>query len=531
MGTGSVSGISVANNIAQDPELFDQFVRAVSQAGIAGEVENMIVANHSELARTFKESDAMYAFAGMYVMQGMGGHLAGRTGEQIDALNALGDDFLEAVTFGGGFDLNSTVDNGELRLMETSGSSPTEAMTDLGLRIGTNRAALDGRLDAASNPVNMMDTFRSELTTMGAASDEMMGEQVHGAFSSARRNLDDRHQQLTDPNNWLERVREDGWLDGIANSVGLGTEEDKQLAALGGLYREDRSSEGPAGTLAARLERFEQATGGDTPQLLSEYMALEQLRVGAENIGLHDDASTFEQRMLALEAENPALGGESGQRIRELARDASTLNGFTDRMQLAQAELEYGETKARTEEQLGFGIVDDGTRNPPEFAAPGGPAYDGALRYNFIDVDQGARTLVAEAGNQGYDGMLAVANVIRNRVEDGSWGDSVAEVVHAPNQFSAWNAPENGGNALGYETGPGDPRYEQAKQIMESVLRGEAPDITGGATHYYSPEGMQAYIDQGIQSHSEPPWWDEKVAERGGDVVQIGDHLFAGMKR
>ena len=47
-----------------------------------------------------------------------------------------------------------------------------------------------------------------------------------------------------------------------------------------------------------------------------------------------------------------------------------------------------------------------------------------------------ATVIYTEAGDQGYDGMLAVANVILNRMEYGKWGSTVEEVLFSPGQFA-----------------------------------------------------------------------------------------------
>lgn len=46
-----------------------------------------------------------------------------------------------------------------------------------------------------------------------------------------------------------------------------------------------------------------------------------------------------------------------------------------------------------------------------------------------------ATVIYTEAGNQEYEGMLAVANVILNRMENGYWGTSLEEVLFAKGQF------------------------------------------------------------------------------------------------
>ena len=40
-----------------------------------------------------------------------------------------------------------------------------------------------------------------------------------------------------------------------------------------------------------------------------------------------------------------------------------------------------------------------------------------------------------EAGYESYEGQLAVANVVLNRVRSGKWGSSISSVIYAPNQF------------------------------------------------------------------------------------------------
>ena len=47
-----------------------------------------------------------------------------------------------------------------------------------------------------------------------------------------------------------------------------------------------------------------------------------------------------------------------------------------------------------------------------------------------------ATVVQTEAGDQSYAGMLAVANVIRNRMENGHWGSTLKEVLFAPGQFA-----------------------------------------------------------------------------------------------
>ena len=47
-----------------------------------------------------------------------------------------------------------------------------------------------------------------------------------------------------------------------------------------------------------------------------------------------------------------------------------------------------------------------------------------------------ASVIYTEAANQQYEGMLAVANVILNRLESKRWGNTLEEVLYAPEQFA-----------------------------------------------------------------------------------------------
>lgn len=70
-----------------------------------------------------------------------------------------------------------------------------------------------------------------------------------------------------------------------------------------------------------------------------------------------------------------------------------------------------------------------------------------------------------EAGYEPYEGQLAVANVVLNRVKSGSWGNSISSVIYAPNQF-----PMATGSVMqGYlQNGP----LSTAQQAADDALAG-----------------------------------------------------------
>jgi spore germination cell wall hydrolase CwlJ-like protein len=116
---------------------------------------------------------------------------------------------------------------------------------------------------------------------------------------------------------------------------------------------------------------------------------------------------------------------------------------------------------------------------------------------NQKDVDLVAAILIAEAGGEGREGMIAVMNVINNRATNNK---SYRDVVLAPYQFSCVND---------YTTKRKPPAYQSldrfidsqknyvhfimATSIVRGVMLGEIPDNTFGATHYYNPRKVTPY--------------------------------------
>ena len=129
---------------------------------------------------------------------------------------------------------------------------------------------------------------------------------------------------------------------------------------------------------------------------------------------------------------------------------------------------------------------------------------------NLTDRELLARTIMAEAGNQGPIGMMGVGSVIMNRLQNPSYGNDFTSVILQPGQFSAWNSVTGyAGGQQGQDMSKIQPS-EQAYMVADQILAGNYNDPTGGATHYYNPR------------ISNPNWGQRS----GGDWQQIGAHLF-----
>ena len=126
----------------------------------------------------------------------------------------------------------------------------------------------------------------------------------------------------------------------------------------------------------------------------------------------------------------------------------------------------------------------------------------------FDDISVRAGTLWGEARNQGDEGMIAVGNVIMNRVKAKSWyGDHIKGVCLKAWQFSCWN--ENDPNrekilALDWS----DNAFCKAVTLSYYFTKNKMDDNTNGATHYHTKT-------------ISPNWAEGKTP-----CAEIGDHLF-----
>lgn len=74
-----------------------------------------------------------------------------------------------------------------------------------------------------------------------------------------------------------------------------------------------------------------------------------------------------------------------------------------------------------------------------------------------------ASVIYTEAANQQYEGMLAVANVILNRLESKRWGANLEEVLYAPGQFAG---AQKSLLEIAWKRGIPDICYKAAKEAL-----------------------------------------------------------------
>jgi spore germination cell wall hydrolase CwlJ-like protein len=108
------------------------------------------------------------------------------------------------------------------------------------------------------------------------------------------------------------------------------------------------------------------------------------------------------------------------------------------------------------------------------------------------DVQILARTIYGEARgeyqqpNGGLSALMAVANVVMNRVKQKTWyGQTIIEVCQKPYQFSCWNIHDPNYELITKDVIT-DPLYQICFDVADKVSTGQWPDVTQGCDHYHA---------------------------------------------
>jgi N-acetylmuramoyl-L-alanine amidase len=125
------------------------------------------------------------------------------------------------------------------------------------------------------------------------------------------------------------------------------------------------------------------------------------------------------------------------------------------------------------------------------------------------DIEIMSRVVFGEARNQGFSGMIAVANIIINRLkrEPGRFPGSIYGICTQRFAFSCLLESDPQAAKV-RAVNEQDPAYVECMYAVLSVLLGKVPDNTSGADHY-------ARYD----CH---PSWVKSMSK----VAVVGEHVF-----
>ncbi|MBG9945301.1 cell wall hydrolase [Brevibacillus formosus] len=122
---------------------------------------------------------------------------------------------------------------------------------------------------------------------------------------------------------------------------------------------------------------------------------------------------------------------------------------------------------------------------------------NGKVKISERDMELLARLVYAEGRGEPYEGQVAIAAVVLNRVASHKFPNTVREVIYAPNAFS----PVHDGN-LTHKSN------ERTRKAVRDAVNGKDP--SNGSLYFFNPDTATS------------KWiWSRPV------TVEIGNHRFA----
>jgi len=228
-------------------------------------------------------------------------------------------------------------------------------------------------------------------------------------------------------------------------------------------------------------------SGGRDPVSRADVDRESGIRSAANRDAIDKAAARKAQRAVDTEAQDQA---EAQKRVDAAAAETKRQMQDAAARQVAEAEAR----KIAGIPSLPTGV---GGRYIPESLTPTiNPLTATAGRYGTMgsrapaitgvsaeDRERMIRTVLGEAGGEPVIGQTGVASVIANRLRAGNYGSTIGDVVNAPKQFSTWNPGDPAGD-MANRIDPNSQAYKTAAEVVDSVLKGEARDPTGGALNF-----------------------------------------------
>lgn len=150
------------------------------------------------------------------------------------------------------------------------------------------------------------------------------------------------------------------------------------------------------------------------------------------------------------------------------------------------------------------------------------------MNLTTFDWEAAVRTVYGEARGEDYQGKLAVACVIWNRMQIKNrlgMRPSAAEVCLKSAQFSCWNADDPNREGIGNlnmhmvdKNSANGIALEECKTAVNNALTETSVDITNGATHYMT---VALYERITHDPQQENHWANKMIKTR-----IIGNHVF-----
>ena len=138
-------------------------------------------------------------------------------------------------------------------------------------------------------------------------------------------------------------------------------------------------------------------------------------------------------------AEGTGFGGDSSsepETEEPVTEESTTEESTTEEPEAEEPVTEEPTTEESTTEEPETEEPTEEETEEPDNCIDIETTYRDPITLTEEDINLIATIVALESGSEPYQGQLAVANVIINRLLSGRWGSTVSDVVYAPYQFS-----------------------------------------------------------------------------------------------
>ena len=111
------------------------------------------------------------------------------------------------------------------------------------------------------------------------------------------------------------------------------------------------------------------------------------------------------------------------------------------------------------------------------------PTY--AYKVTSVEREMLARLVYREANTESLECQMAIVSVVINRWQDGRWGDTIADVIYSPNQFTP--------SDLLYKTTPTELNYSAVDLVLQNGCTLSSYVMFFRTDHHFDWEGYKPY--------------------------------------
>lgn len=351
------------------------------------------------------------------------------------------------------------------------------------------------------------DTTSDELTDATAAAEETANEAVKSAEKKDTSSEDSGTSEETAKEEQKAKYANIG-ISVAKDYVNIRKEPNTEAEVLGKLYRNSAATilktEGDwyyveSGTVTGYIKAEFMKTGIPDDELVKNY-GTQTAIVDADGLNVRKEPSTEAKKLTVIyQNEKYPVVEVDGDWVQIKINDEN-ISGFV-KTEFVEFVVAFEEAVSKEEEQKLLQLqAEERAKKETEIK------YSNGVSYTDADVMLLACLIHAEAGGQSYEGKLAVANVVLNRVKSSKYPDSIKSVIYQSGQFSV---AKSGSLQKQLDSFNNYSSKSQKLSIKAAIEALEGANNIGKRMYFHT---YKAAAKKGYTSIS--------------DSVKLGDHLF-----